>query len=628
ALKYYQRSLISVVKDFNDPDIFSNPAVDSSLFDIRLLENLKSKARALELLARQQGDIEEELKTINKSLETIELALHLIRRIRNSYPTEESRLYLAENEKETYLFAVHVASVVFNMTGDNRMVCKMYSIAQEAKVALLRNDLTANELLYSSGIPDSIIGRRNTLVANISAYNNLIFTEAEKINPDSIKISFWKDAIFDMTREIEKITAGININYPQYHELLMRTEPLELSVIQKNLGRDVTLIDYLLSNHYENSKRDLYTFLITRDKITFYSTGLDSSFLPNAGIIRNMDQDSLISRFRHYTGALNYMFNELIGPVEQLFAGNKLIIIPDEEMEWLPFEAFLKHAAAPEQTDYEGLQYLINEFTISYAYSSSFISGGKNRNRGGVGVYAFSPDYGGMGTLPENNDSLPGATQEIGSIYRWFRGKRFTGDEATETHFRELIREPAIFHLAMHSVTDTSNSKYSYLLFGNGTDNNEDGKLYNYEISLTRMSSPMVVLSACNSGTGTLYHGEGLMSLARGFILAGASSVIRTSWEVNDETSAKIISRFYYYLSKGKYKDEALRQAKLDYIKAAPPAFSSPWYWAAYEILGDNAPVASNKGRLLVVAGISLFIALTILLIYLRRRNNFSEGSL
>ena len=52
---------------------------------------------------------------------------------------------------------------------------------------------------------------------------------------------------------------------------------------------------------------------------------------------------------------------------------------------------------------------------------------------------------------------------------------------------------------------------------------------FNYEISLSRLKSPMIVLSACNSGSGTLYHGEGLMSLARAFILAGASSVVMTS---------------------------------------------------------------------------------------------------
>ena len=72
----------------------------------------------------------------------------------------------------------------------------------------------------------------------------------------------------------------------------------------------------------------------------------------------------------------------------------------------------------------------------------------------------------------------------------------------------------------------------------------------------------MVVLSACNSGGGTLYSGEGLMSLARGFTLAGASSVIKTAWEINDETSSAIITRFYSHLAKGEDKDEAMRHRK------------------------------------------------------------------
>ncbi len=90
------------MNDFDNPDIFSNPQIDSSLFDIRLLDNLKSKARALELFANDQNDKALKLKTISKSLETIELAMHLIDNIRNNYFTEDSRIYLSENEKETY----------------------------------------------------------------------------------------------------------------------------------------------------------------------------------------------------------------------------------------------------------------------------------------------------------------------------------------------------------------------------------------------------------------------------------------------------------------------------------------------------------------------------------------------
>src|ERR1035437_9803036 len=120
------------------------------------------------------------------------------------------------------------------------------------------------------------------------------------------------------------------------------------------------------------------------------------------------------------------------------------------------------------------------------------------------------------------------------------------------------LKKPVILHLAMHSMSDSINSKYSYLLFDTHNVPEKEGKLYDYEISLTRIISPMVVLSACNSGTGTLYFGEGLMSLARSFTLAGASSVIKTTWEMNDEVSASIMTKFYFHLSKGDRKSTRL----------------------------------------------------------------------
>ena len=137
SLDYYQKSLIAIVPDFNNTDIYSNPEVDSSLFDIRLLDNLKSKAQALELLANEQSP-DAKLNTITKSLETIELVLELIEKIRDNYLTEESRIYLAENEKETYLFAVHISGRLFALKGEDQLKSRIYGIAEKAKAAVLR----------------------------------------------------------------------------------------------------------------------------------------------------------------------------------------------------------------------------------------------------------------------------------------------------------------------------------------------------------------------------------------------------------------------------------------------------------------------------------------------------------
>ncbi|MFZ0283224.1 MAG: CHAT domain-containing protein, partial [Bacteroidales bacterium] len=626
SLDYYQKSLIAIVSDFNNSDIYSNPQVDSSLFDIRLLDNLKSKAQALELLANEQSP-DTKLHTISKSLETIELVLDLIEKIRNNYLTEESRIYLAENEKETYLFAVHISGRLFALKGEGQLKSRIYGIAEKAKAAVLRNEIAGNEFLYLSAVPDSALKKRNSLASQVAAYTGLIIEELRKTRADSNKISLWKDALFDMNRELEKITEEINLEFPQYHEIMRKTSPAALTELQKHLHGNETIVEYLLSNRYKDGKRALYTFVITRDNLEFREAGLDSLFSVNAEIIRNAFLHHEKSDFREFTGALASMYGSLIKPVRELFAGKNLIIIPDEEISRLPFEAFLPDKPGPDQNDYEGLKYLIHSYSISYCYYSSLIFANSFPVRWGEEVLSFAPYYDKTDNGSPVPASLKGTSIETGSIYRWFRGTIFEGNRATETNFRLGMQKPAIFHLAMHSVSDSADSRYSYLMFDSYKDTLEDGRLYNYEISLSRMRSPMVVLSACNSGAGTLYHGEGLMSLARGFILAGASSVIKTSWEVNDEISADIISRFYKHLSEGRHKDDALRLAKLGYLNESLPAYSGPYYWAAYEVLGNNAPVKRSKW-ISVSTGLVVIISCVILIFYLRRRKIFSDRSL
>jgi CHAT domain-containing protein/tetratricopeptide (TPR) repeat protein len=633
ALFYYQKSLIAVVKDFNDPDIYANPSIDSSLFDIRLLDNLKSKAKALELFADEQKDSVLNLKTITKSLETTELALQLIDRIRNNYMSEESRIYLAENEKETYLSATNLAYRLYLTTHDISIGYRMYAIAQKAKAAILRNEITGNELLYSAAIPDSLREKQNRLSGNIAAYNNLIIEENRNSAPDRNKISLWKDALFEMNRKKEKVTGEIEKVFPQFNDLIRKTEPVPVELIQKKLKKDETIIDYLLSNQYSDGKRKLFVFLISKSDLDFREMELDSLFLRNAGIIRNTANPTLLrgsdrNNFLSYTGALHYMYINLIKPVEDHFTGKKLFIIPDEEIGWVPFDEFIKYKPEPEQTDYEGLHYLINDYTFSYAYSSSLIFGKNSRGLTGARVLTFSPDYLNSASTGAMLSSLKGAGIEIGSILKRFRGKSYSGGSATKANFIKVSKKPVIFHLAMHSMSDSVNSKYSYLIFDTHSVLPEECKLYNYEISLMRIKTPMIVLSACNSGTGTLYSGEGIMSLARGFTLAGASSVIKTSWEINDEVSAAIISGFYFHLAEGKEKNEAMRLAKLDYLTKASPAFKNPYYWAAYEVLGDNVPVSRNlkRSNLLILL---VVIAATwgTVLYYLRRRRINSDRS-
>lgn len=630
ALDYYQKALISIVDNFNETDIFSNPSGDTSLFSIRLLDNLKSKALALQELSQQEKNELSAVKYSKAANETIGIALNVLSQIKDEYLSDEDRIYLAENEKETYISAIDIINSELRLTGETSLVRKMYDILQDTKASLLREEIIENELLFSELIPDSLSRRKNDLKLALGSYNKLIFNEFQSPKPDTAKISFWKDEIFAMNRELEELSVELRMSYPQYYNLLKKTKPLSVVQVMKKLKKDETIIDFILSPKYINGTRKLFTFIITRDSLLFHESHPDSLFSLNAEIIRNgsrirNNENRRSHVLNKYASALNYMYNTLVNPLIKNLNTSHLIIIPDDEISWLPFDALIESLPSDSINSFDGLPYLINRFIISYGPSASLVF---NKTLPGRKVYAFAPDYNEINGAITDIVRLSGANKEIDAIYRWFRGRRFTGHSATETNFRSLLGSPGIFHLAMHSFSDTLNSNYSYLLFETGNDTLNDGKLYNYEVSLLKIVSPMIVLSSCNSGTGKLYQSEGLKSLALSFFLAGASSLIMTSWEINDEVSAEIMENFYYYLAKGRQKDEAMRLAKLEFLRKNPPSLKDPYYWAAYKVMGNNDPVNAGRNKLLYPVPAIIVVVAIIIFYYFRRRRIRSEDSL
>ena len=171
--------------------------------------------------------------------------------------------------------------------------------------------------------------------------------------------------------------------------------------------------------------------------------------------------------------------------------------------------------------------------------------------------------------------------------------------------------------MLFRSELDADHGGSSSLVFTPDPKGSGKYRIYNYEIGQMRINSPMVVLSACNTGTGKLYGGEGLMSLARSFILAGAPAVIETLWPVEDLAGSKIMADFYKNLSDGVAKNTALRLAKLYYINHTSPSFVNPRFWAAYTLKGDVSAIRKIWWKepwilLLLATSISILAALIV----------------
>ncbi len=145
-----------------------------------------------------------------------------------------------------------------------------------------------------------------------------------------------------------------------------------------------------------------------------------------------------------------------------------------------------------------------------------------------------------------------------------------------------------ILHFATHGLLNTSNPELSGLVFSlyDKAGNPQNGFLDLNDIYNLKISSDMVVLSACQTGLGKDVRGEGLIGISRGFLYAGSKRVVASLWKVDDSATAEFMKLFYKnHLQKGLPASSALRAAKLELKKI--PRYRSPYYWTAFTILGD-----------------------------------------
>jgi CHAT domain-containing protein len=103
-----------------------------------------------------------------------------------------------------------------------------------------------------------------------------------------------------------------------------------------------------------------------------------------------------------------------------------------------------------------------------------------------------------------------------------------------------------------------------------------------------RLNAEQVTLSACSTALGRFFEGEGIVGLTRGFLYAGADSVVVSLWNVSDTATAELMRAFYTNLNRGLPRGEALRQAKLKMVRARNLEWTHPYFWAPFVLVGKS----------------------------------------
>jgi CHAT domain-containing protein len=274
----------------------------------------------------------------------------------------------------------------------------------------------------------------------------------------------------------------------------------------------------------------------------------------------------------------------------------RVIVVPDGKLNFLPFESLMDSAGS----------FVLQSHVVSYASSSTLLRSLRTKRAhrkprrpllamGGVpyeaNTEAPTENLRGLERLFGNQlRDLPNTGQEVSAISELFPGKTtiLLNTQATETAFKQQpLDDFRILHLAVHAVADDQFPDRAALILAHNKDSKDDGLLQAREITRLHLNADLVTLSACETAFGKLEGREGVSSLKEAFLRAGARSVVASLWNVEDQSTTRLMVAFYKHVAKGEDKAEALRNAKLDFMRDNPG--TAPFYWAGFIITGEGS---------------------------------------
>ncbi|TNE67498.1 MAG: CHAT domain-containing protein [Bacteroidetes bacterium] len=637
ALEWQQQALVALTDSFNYTDLLANPSAQRVNAYQDFLFTMRDKGETLRLLAEQESDP----VVLESALSAFEIAAGVLDSMRAEYQ-EGARQFWNEAARPIMEDAVGVAMQLYRLKGELDYLEKAFQFAEKSKALLLAEALRESAAREKAGIPDSILQQEKDLKISIAFYKKEIFSAQQSAKPDRDRILLWETQILELRRTYEALLQKLEREYPEYYSIKYNQSEIKLSAVQEALPEQTGLVEYFVGD------RDIYAFYLDRDSARGYRFHPDSLFNQTLDQfvqdLRNREQ--VLERGRSsqavdaYARSAGYLCRTLVtSVVEKLPA--QLIIIPDAKLAYLPFELLVADTARLDRASYADLDYLLLHSTIRYEYSAGMAIKPPVRRKARHTFAGYAPEYSGAWTGAATRDPLgkncreadpadfaplDNNRAEVTEIAGLMGGQAMLGQAATEEAFREKVQEAGILHLAMHGFLNDCDPLYSGLVFARqsrttGPDTlpaEEDGFLHAYELYNLRLRADLAVLSACNTGRGKLARGEGVQSLARAFKYAGCANVLMSLWQAEDRATARIMSDFYRYLQQGWGKDAALRQAKLDYLKA--DVRNHPFFWGAFVLIGDAEPVVRPASWWWYGGLVLLFIALGAGFWYSKRR--------
>jgi CHAT domain-containing protein len=266
---------------------------------------------------------------------------------------------------------------------------------------------------------------------------------------------------------------------------------------------------------------------------------------------------------------LGVLYRSLFAPIERFVTNDRLIVIPHGALHYVPFHALLNRSG-----------YLVDQYEISYSPSAAVLRlcrkmaqqtqtlNVNSRISGSRG------DMVALGLAQHDTPEVAGEIRALGALFP--NAVTLTGDRATRDNLMRAAPKARYLHLASHGYFRRDNPMFSFLRLA-------DSNLNFYSLMDLKLKAEMVTLSACHTGVNRVFPGDELHGLMRGFMRAGAPSLVASLWATGDASTAELMKQMYSRISAGVSKRGALRSAQL----AVKDEYGHPYYWAPFILMGN-----------------------------------------
>lgn len=522
-------------------------------------------------------------------------ALFLMRAGMAIIRTERGQLF-TERDKMNYLYrvsgfvdlAIAVCEQLYARTGNAVFFDEAFSLMQFSKYQSLAKSIETTRLAAFARVPETVAAREKTLLRE-KTFLAQQATQQWLLRDSSGALTDFESSLASSERNYALLLDSLRQHLPNYYHLKYSTERIGLDSLRPLLTSQRALIEF----HVMDSTTAVLVAKSSGNYLSILKTpSLGSRVQGFRAALSRPDNDAQREAMNMY----HFLFKKIDSVLSMDKGVREVTIIPDKELIYLPFEALAR------TSDPKG--YLINHYVFGYALSSallwqSFTDEPLQSSASTTSFLGVAPSFSAETTAPDfafdyerkrfRFAPLANTRIELDEIGHVMQKRNaevalLVGDQATKQKVMQQMPQPTIIHIASHGFVNMTDPLQSGIAFTDDPQRPGNEVLFGYEVFNLRLRAKLVTLSACETGLGRVYKGEGLMGLSRGFFYAGAQNLVLSLWKVADQSTANLMIDFYKNIDRQPRFGPALRAAKLKMLKN--PSYQHPYYWAPFILIG------------------------------------------